>query len=259
MKLSEEDIFKLEALWQGTLGSAEQVALEKRFQEEPGFLKAAEEWKLIVTEGFLPPLEEQKEMAEIKARMMGYAATSDATTLSEANKVEKPQRSFLIRHRYAGLAAAAAILLLLWLSPLNQMIWPKRPAADFFAHLPRDNANLSDAGDTGQKAYDRQDYGKAYTLLLAEIAAGGDSLDIIYAGVAAIGSGQADKAIPLLQPLLTSNTWGLYHAEIRWYLALAFFDQGKRDEASELLREIITSNGTYSAQAKALLEQIGGK
>ena len=163
-----------------------------------------------------------------------------------------------MRHRYAGLAAAAAILLLLWLSPLNQIIWPKRPAADFFAHLPRDNANLSDTGDTGQEAYDRKDYKRAYTALLEEVAAGGDSLNIIYAGVAAIGSGQAGKAIPLLQPLLASDNWKLYHAEVRWYLALAYLDQEQSGQAAELLQELIASNGAYSAEAKKLMAQMSG-
>ena len=61
MKLSEEDIIKLEAFWQGTLDANEQAELERQLQEDTAFQQAAEEWKLIVNEGFLPPQEELEE------------------------------------------------------------------------------------------------------------------------------------------------------------------------------------------------------
>ena len=56
MNLSEKDIFQLEALWQNSLDPSEKEALEKRLQEDAEFHQAAEDWKLIVKEGFLPPL-----------------------------------------------------------------------------------------------------------------------------------------------------------------------------------------------------------
>lgn len=261
MNLSETDIFQLEALWQNSLESSEKEALEKRLHEDAEFHKAAEDWKLIVTEGFLPPTAEQKELAEIKARMLDYAQTSETTPKQEKNKEEKSEQKPIIRRLYIGLAAAAALLLLFWLGPLKGLLLPipNSPSEQFFAHLPRDNANLSGDGETGQQAYDRKAYKKAYTALLDEVAAGGDSLNIIYAGVAAIGSGQAEKAIPLLEPLLSSENWRLYQAEISWYLALAYVDQQRWEQANRLLQEIDQASGPYSAQAKELIQEIQNK
>ncbi len=259
MNLSETDIFQLEALWQNSLEPSEKEALEKRLREDADFHKAAEDWKLIVTEGFLPPTEEQKELAEIKARMLGYAEKGEAIAVDKKEKAEKVGRKPIIRRLYLGLAAAAALLLLLWLGPLKELLLPNSPSEQFFAHLPRDNANLSGDGESGQQAYDRKAYKKAYTALIEEVAAGGDSLNIIYAGVAAIGSGQAEKAIPLLEPLLSAKNWQLYEAEIRWYLALAYVDQQKWEQATKLLQAIGQASGPYSAQAKKLIQDIQHK
>ncbi len=248
MKLSEEDINKLEAFWQGTLDADVQVELERQLQEDIAFQQAAEEWKLIVNEGFLPPQEELEEQEEIKRRIETYAAEA------ETNAPPKPEaKPFRLRRMYIGLAAAAVLLLLLWLGPLGRALGPSSPADDFFAHLPRDNANLSDPGDAGKQAYDQKTYNQAYTSLLEDVAMGGDSLNLIYASVAAIGSGQADKAIRILQPLLAANNWQLYQSEIAWYLALAYVYEEQNEQAIELLEEMVDTGSEYSTTAQALL------
>ncbi len=248
MKLSEKDIVKLEALWQGTLDPKGQAELERQLEEDAAFQQAAEEWKLIVNEGFLPPQEELEEQEEIKRRMQTYAEEDELRANS------KPEaKPFRLRRLYIGLAAAAVLLLLLWLGPLRRILGPSSPADDFFAHLPRDNANLSDPGDAGRQAYDQKNYTKAYTALLQDVAAGGDSLNLIYAGVAAIGSGQAEKAIPILESLLDANNWQLYQSEIGWYLALAYAYDEQDEKAVNLLEEIAEQGGEYSVQAKDLL------
>lgn len=250
MKLSEEDITRLEAMWQGALDSTEQAALEKQLQEDPDFQQAAEEWKLIVNEGFLPPQEELEEQEEIKKRMQAYAKETEIDSVAEA------ERPFRIRRLYIGLAAAAVLLLVIWLGPLGRILGPSSPADDFFAHLQRDNANLSDPGDAGKQAYDQQTYQKAYPALLLDVANGGDSLNLIYASVAAIGSGQAEKAIPILEPLLDATNWQLYRSEIGWYLALAYVYEGQNDQAINLLEKMAGKDGEYSTEARALLATI---
>ncbi len=248
MKLSEEDIIKLEAFWQGTLDANEQAELERQLQEDEAFQEAAEEWKLIVNEGFLPPQEELEEQEEIKRRMQAYAKEPEAETTTESKA-----RPFRLRRLYIGLAAAAALLLLLWFGPLGRILGPSSPADEFFAHLPRDNANLSDPGDAGKQAYDQQTYRKAYTALLQDVASSGDSLNLIYASVAAIGSGQAEKAIPILEPLVGANNWQLYQSEIAWYLALAYVYEERDEQAINLLEKMVDTGREYSSEAQALL------
>lgn len=254
MNLSEADITKLENYWNGQLAPSEQTELEKRLAEDTAFRDAAAEWQFIIREAFMPPKEEVAEAAEIKKRLLSYQEDQNSTKQTAVES--KPKRSLSVSWIAIGLAIAAALLLLLWLNPLNSALQEQRPSDGFFAHLSRDNANLSDEGPLGRQAYDQHQYAKAYPALVAEVEAGGDSLNLIYAGVAAIGSGQADKAIALLEPLVNAKSWSFYQSEIRWYLALAYLDNGEIDRTNDLLNLLIQADDAYAEDAKNLIQKI---
>lgn len=252
MNLSEADIIKLENYWNGQLAPSEQTALEKRLAEDTAFREAAAEWQFIIREAFMPPKEEIAEAAEIKKRLLSYQ--DDQHSTRQAVATLKPKRPMSLRWIAVGLAVAA-LLLLLWFT-LNSLLQEQRPSDGFFAHLSRDNANLSNEAPLGRQAYDQKKYAKAYPALVAEVEAGGDSLSLIYAGVAAIGSGQADKAVSLLEPLAAAENWSFYQSEIRWYLALAYLDNGEIDRANDLLNLLIQANDAYAEDAKNLIQKI---
>jgi len=252
MNLSETDIIQLEAYWAGQLEADEQAAIEKRLEEDQAFQAAAMEWELIVKEGFMPSEEELEEAETIKQRLLTY---SDKEVRIVQKKIERSNRYRLNRRVYIGLAAAAAVAVLLWVSPLRE-IFQSDPYGEFFTHLSRDNANLSNEAVDGKKAYDERDYKAAYPALLAEVETGGDSLNLIYASVAAIGSQQAEQAISILKPLAEDESWYLYHDEIQWYLALAYLKIGAQAEAITLLQNLIETKSAYETEAKNLLAQI---
>lgn len=255
MKLSETDIQLLEDYWHERLEPRQREALEQRLATDTVFAEAAREWQLIITEGFLPSESEREEMAAIRERLSQYTAEEHAAAVTAASPTPKTARPVLMRRLYLILAVAAAIALLVWLTPLSGLFQPTSPYQDYFAHLPRDNANLSTDAEAGRRAYDQEDYETAFPALLAEVAAGGDSLNLIYAGVAALGSGQPERAIPLLEPLLASDKWRFYHDDIRWYLALAYLQDGQEDKASLLLQRIAQSESEYAESAARLLEE----
>lgn len=250
--LTASEIQLLEDYWNGQLEAEAMAALEQRMAEDEAFAQAAQEWQTLIEEGQNPPAVERQQMEAIKARLQGYAAEPEIPEVQPGQK-----RGSKIRPMYLYLAAAASVLILLWLSPLARLWQGSDPYAAYFAHLSRDNANLSLKTEDGSTAYDHQDYRKALPLLLEEVAAGGDSLNLIYAGVAAIGSGQAERAIPILEPLLASQNWQLYHGEIRWYLALAHLQQQEKNKAVGLLQVIAAAQGDYQQQAQQLIDHLG--
>ncbi|PHN01563.1 tetratricopeptide repeat protein [Flavilitoribacter nigricans] len=254
--LDETDIQLLEDYWQGQLDATASAALEQRLAEDPVFAAAAGEWKLLLEEGFGPASGERRELEAIKIRLKSYAETEGKPPKDTQPTPSTNEKAPALRRIYLAVAAAAAVLLLFLFTPLKNIFQPDDPYAEYFAHLPRDNANLSDDAETGQEAYDRQDYKTAYPLLLEEVAAGGDSLNLIYAGVAAVGSGQGAEAISILEPLLQSDKWQFYQEEIRWYLALAYVNRREADKANDLLNAIVRSNASYAEEAASLLQQL---
>lgn len=254
-ELNEAEISQLEAYWNDQLEAADRAVIEKRLAEDPDYAGAAAEWELLITEGFQPPADEKEELQDIRKRLLEYTASAEVP--EEAEATTNSRSRFIVRRWYIGLAAAAAVLLFFWLGPLSGLfVSPSSPYDDYFAHLPRDNANLSTNVETGREAYDRQDYRKAYPALLAEVEAGGDSLDLIYAGVAAIGSGRPEAAIPILEPLLAARKWRLYDSEIRWYLALAYLNSGQETDGVTLLQALAQSDSEFAEQAEALLNAV---
>ncbi|MBX2874172.1 MAG: hypothetical protein KTR30_18785 [Saprospiraceae bacterium] len=250
--LSEADIQKLEDYWSGLLDAEEAHLLEQRLESDSAFREAAAEWRLVLEEALVPPLEEKEEQDEIKARLLGYASDEKKTSHFVEHKELKRRKPAVLRRIYTGLAVAAAIALLLWLTPLNQLFQPQNRSDAFFTHLSRDNANLSSDISIGEQAYDQKKYKKAFPALMDDVRSQGDSLNLIYASVAAIGSGQGEQAIQILDPLAVLEGWKLYRAEIHWYLALAYLDQGQLAKTEQLLDDIILEDNGYVEAAKNL-------
>lgn len=250
MKLNEADIHLLEDYWSERLTPEERAAVEKRLEEDADFRTAAAEWEQFLAEGFGPPAEEAEELQEIKKRLATYGQLDTGRPEDR----EQATSTFQLRRIYIGLAAAAAILLLFLFTPLGELFQPADPYADYFTHLPRDNANLSDNTENGRLAYDRQDYQSAYPALVAEVAAGADSLNLLYAAVAAIGSGQPAAAVSILEPLVDTQRWVFYREELQWYLALGYLGAKEPDKARELLQLLADENGTYAEKAREILD-----
>lgn len=255
MQLNEEHIVALEALWQGQLQHPEKTTLEKRLVEDQVFFQAAQAWKKLSQEGFKPTQAESEALNRIKNRLRNYDSAK-VINIQESTKKRLQEQPFKNRRILYLSLAAAIILLLLWLSPLNTWLQPISPYKQHFAHLSRDNANLGTDIQSAEEAYDLKQYGKAYPGLLAAVAENGDSLNYLYAGVAALGSNQAEAARVIFETVLNKPNWALYQNEIRWYLALAYLEGKRIEEARPLLQVLYQEQGEYSQNAALILENL---
>ena len=255
MQLNEQDIFQLEDLWHGQLQGSEKMALEKRLAEDSAFYEAAQAWKKLSQEGFKPTKAESKALNSIKGRLSNYEASPVIDNQKSSKERSIGQQPRIRRMIYFSLAAAI-MLLLLWLSPLNTWLQPVSPYQQYFAHLSRDNANLGANIQSAAEAYDSKQYGIAYPGLLAAVSENGDSLNYLYAGVAALGSKQAEAATVIFESLLNQPNWALYQNDIQWYLALAYLEQNRIKEARTLLQVISQEQGEYSENAALILKKL---
>ena len=166
------------------------------------------------------------------------------------------------RPRWGWLIAATALLVIglgWWLfrgpSPVQQL------AQDSFTWLPRQEATLGPAEDAqvGLRAYDRQEYAMAYPLLLEGVASGQlDSINLVYAGVAALGAHEPATARDALQKVLTTGRYPLAESEIRYYLGLAYLQLEDIGAGTQVLSEAAKGSNPYSQRARVILKDLEG-
>ena len=141
--MENKDEILIEAFLEGSLSEAEQKEFEARLQREPA-LKTQFQLYQEVDQRL-----ESFHKAALQADWKAY--------VEEEQKKKKP--TSIIPIRIIGIIGiAAVILLLLWLSPLSNLILDNDPYQQYFAHLPRDNANLGDEVLDAKQAYDELKY-----------------------------------------------------------------------------------------------------
>ena len=122
---------------------------------------------------------------------------------------------------------------------------------DYFDHFDQlvisrnsDSTNYS----VGLEAYSMKDYSKAYDLL--DSVKDLDDEILFYKGVSALGSLRFLTAKEIFLSL-SINT-GKYYQQIRWYLALSYWQLKEIDNAIELLEQIEEGQFKYKESAELL-------
>ncbi|CAH1002268.1 hypothetical protein LEM8419_03187 [Neolewinella maritima] len=243
----------LQAYYAGELTPSAIRQLRNLLDQQPALAREAAYYESLFRRGLLqPPPADQTE------------ALRDRFARIEQTMHEIPTSS-VRRRLYYRLAAAATILLLL-AAAIWSILPPATPyvplAVSYFSWLPREEARLgpSAAEDTrtaALTAYDRQEYAMAYPLLLREVRAGRlDSTHLRYAGVAALGAGDAEGAKRILGPLLTPGA-SPEQDEARYYLALAELQLGYPQRAVCLLYRLADTRGPLALRSRQLLAELG--
>lgn len=243
MMLSEKDLALLEAYTFGDISPEEEAALKHRIQEDLAFAAAVREWELWERAPLPLTKEEIEESDAIKAEIfaaLGKQDGGDGAAPSPPNKIRKI--------RWAVLAAASLVGIILWVcfggpaSPGYILV----PIADYFEPIDRIEANLS--GDSNlaklrqdaNAAYDLQNYSEAMQLQLDAVAAGSDSLSLLYAGISALAVEESEIALRSLKALSDNPNYDNYQTLIDFYLILAHVSLGNSQEAQEIADHIGT-------------------
>ena len=77
-----------------------------------------------------------------------------------------------------------------------------------------------------------------------------DSQATFYSGVAHLAAGEAEEAIPLFRSIM--NDEFLFYIPAKWYLALAYIEADKQDDARAILRNLADTDNSYSEKASNL-------
>jgi rubrerythrin len=247
MELNAKDIALLELYWKAELAGQERNALEERFNTDADFREAANELQRL-----------QKGLRNIQRRqwkdqMAQFEQKAPALALTKPAWWKKWW------------------ILLVWILLLSVLaIWllskERKPqlnenqaiAQAAFEHFPYYGATLGTSPQDAIRLYEEdQDYVKAEQAMQTLFQESKDSTYLLYAAIAAVGSNQAEKAIPVLEQLAKSARFETIREDVEWYLALGYLGVGEKKRAKDILRKIgSNSNSTRKKEANVLFQKI---
>ena len=248
MELSEQDLELLEAYYQGSLSKEEVRTLEKRMEADSAFQEEAREWLFILAEGFQPTSNELERRTTLKSKLeaieAGMSSQGKPTSISMHASMWK-------------IAMAACLVLIVGL----YFVFNSQEKEWDIPHLPIENAAvLSTQLSPGEQAYEAKNYDKAWPLLVEEIQSPNDSLNMLYAGVAALQAGEPGKALEYLGYIVRSPEWIDYRPEADWYRALSYLVLDDWETAKIVLEQISQDpQHPYYEEAKERIGTIPSK
>ncbi|MBC6992945.1 hypothetical protein QWY85_03420 [Neolewinella lacunae] len=241
--LDDRDIELLEAYTYGEVSPEEERTLRSRLLDDPAFASAVRQWELMEREGFVAtPTQATRDL--VKEALDEKRIDPPAT---ESN------RAWLWYAIIALLLLLTALLAWKWLSgtettttspPPTEQATENTVYADlvkeYFRHLPSENFHLGSEQTLEERAlaaYEARDYATALPLLLETVATGGDSLNLLYAGVAALGMGDGERAMIYLDLVVSIETLQAFREEATYFRALSFISNGDVQKARKLIEE----------------------
>lgn len=243
-ELPDDIAERLEAYYEGELSDTQTADLRRRIDRD-GHHRAAARYEAILRRGLHAPAgSDTKGDADLRRTL---------ADLEDGHAKKKSGR------RWGPVLVATALLLLAafaiyYLTSATSA--EERVVADNFVWLPRQEATLGaqENAERGLAAYDRQEYGLAYPLLQQGVADGVlDSVNLLYAAVAALGDDKPAPARDLLNELLAGGRYPMETNNVRYYLALAELQLGGRERATELLQANVDEGGEMSERSREVL------
>ncbi len=250
--LSPELLSELEAYYEGRLSEDAVRRLRTHIAGNAELAAAVEQWETVLRHTLLTPApDEIAEGRRPRATLAGLEAEQPRLVA-----VRSPRSAY----RWLGLAAAVLLVLLAawWL--LDRRDAATLLAYDYFVWEPRQEARLGPQTDQTDPllAYDREDYTTAWPLLVRDIGSGTlDSLNLLYAGVSALGAGKPREAKTLLTSLIELQRYPYEMPAAHYYLALAELQLGRVGAAREQLR-LVSGNPEREVRARQLLQELEG-
>ncbi|NJB84430.1 tetratricopeptide (TPR) repeat protein [Lewinella marina] len=250
-ELPEAWAAEIEAYYAGELSPAAEADLRQRLAHHPELAELVFREEVLYRDGLNPGPAALAERQRLRQNL-GELERNLPPVMAPAHRRRPPVR-------WLAVAAGLLLVVLAW--------WLLRPAEDptarlateAFAWLPRQDALLGPGDEVrdGRTLYDVQRFEEAYPALREEVASGTiDSINLLYAGVAALGAKEPAAARELLTNLLQSGRYPEDEAAIRYYLGLAELQLGNRAAAVEQLNALPDQDPQLTQRARELLQRL---
>lgn len=243
MKLEAQDIELLEAYWSGELAEPDRKALEERLLADAAFKAAAAELRRL-----------QKGLHEIQRRHW-KDQLAQIEQQAPALELAKP----VWWHKWWVVLSGALLLILLFVLWQIRGAKPKLDANQAIAqaafdHFPYYGATLDSKPADAIRLYEEDhDYVKGEKAMQTLFQETQDSTYLLYAAIAAVGSNQGEKAVPILEELVKSSRFEMIREDLEWYLALGYLEMGEFSSCLKLLQRL---NSQYSSKKEEIQDLI---
>jgi anti-sigma factor RsiW len=243
---------RIEAYYGGDMPPEEMARFREELRDQPQLAAQVAAWEAVYRHGLRPDPADREEDERLRRHFRELE--------QQLPPVGAARRSLPLV--WLSLAAGVLFLLLAGWFLLQSPNAEEQLAESNFAWLPRDEQRLGpgEAGQQGLSAYDQQQYARAFPLLVEGVAEGSiDSVNLIYAGVAAVGAGRPEEARTILTDLLTAEAYPLREGEIRFYLALAELKLGNPSAAVAQLDLITLERGMMANRVRRLRNELAAR
>lgn len=249
MELNAKDIALLEAYWKAELAEQDRNALENRLNTDADFREAATELQRL-----------QKGLRDIQR---GQWKNQLAQFEQKAPALELKKPAWWKKWWVLLIGISLLSVLAIWLLSKErkpQLNENQAIAQAAFDHFPYYGATLGTSPQEAIRLYEEDhDYVKAEQAMQKLFQETQDSTYLLYAAIAAVGSNQAEKAIPVLEQLAKSARFETIRDDVEWYLALGYLQVGRLINSRTLLNHLAKTANSKSQNAQSLLNQISTK
>lgn len=246
MELNAKDIALLEAYWKAELAGQERNALENRLNTDADFREAATELQRL-----------QKGLRDIQRRQWKDQL---AQFEQKAPALELTKPAWWKKWWVLLIGISLMSVLVIWLLSKErkpQLNENQAIAQAAFDHFPYYGASLGTSPQEAIRLYEEDhDYVKAEQAMQTLFLESKDSTYLLYAAIAAVGSNQAEKAIPVLEQLAKSARFETIREDVEWYLALGYLGAGEVSRCQHTLNQLKNFSIKRSKEVQRLLQQL---
>ena len=246
MELNAKDIALLELYWKAELAAQERNALEERLNTDADFRKAATELQRL-----------QKGLRDIQRRQWKDQL---AQFEQKAPALELSKPAWWKKWWVLLIGISLLSMLAIWLLSKErkpQLNENQAIAQAAFEHFPYFGATLGVSPQEAIRLYEEDhDYVKAEQAMQQLFKETQDSTYLLYAAIAAVGSNQGEKAIPVLEQLAKSARFETIRDDVEWYLALGYLGVGENTTCLNILQKIKNDPSIHSRDAQVLIDKM---
>ncbi len=245
-----ELIADIDAYYDGDLSPEAAQSLRDKLNADPDLTAAAARYESLYRLALQPTSDDLKTRDDLRSQLHELESKLPPLEIGQGRRLWP---------RLLGVAATVLLLLAVGWWLLGQPDADTRLAKENFFWLEREQALLGPADDAqrGLAAYDQGEYEQAFPLLRDGIATGVlDSVNLLYAGVSALGSGRPLEAKELLTEMLETEKYPYDEADLRYYLGLAELRLGNRLQARRQFEFARDLDGRSSPRARQILTQL---